>query len=279
MGENASEPGETTGESAVPLTPRSRAGAVLRSAGAVVAGAARGAAQGAAAAWNAIDPDVRRQAAELPLVGLTMLASRRPPPEPLPDDGHRPVVFVHGLGGHRGNFLPARLFFRLHGRSRTYAAGFPPGDVESQARELRDFVDAVLRVNSLPADAQVDLVAHSMGGIVARLALEDGRTRARVATLATLATPHAGTHVARYAATGATLALRPDSPLLQRLSAQIPWRAPPRLVCFWSRSDVMLLPAQTACAAGAECVELPSLTHYGFLLQPACFRAVLAALG
>ena len=269
---------DQTSEVVLPAEP-SRAAVVLRSVGTVIAGAAKGAAHGAATAWRAIDPDLRRQAAELPLVGLTMIAARRPKPEPLPDDGHRPVVFVHGLGGHRGNFLPARLFFRLRGRTRTYSAGFAPGaDLEALGAELRRFIDEVFRVNALPAGTQIDLVAHSMGGIVGRIALEDSVTRARVATFATLATPHAGTHVARYAATHATLALRPGSPLLTRLSTQVPWLAPPRLVCFWSRSDPVMLPAETACVTGAECVELEGLTHYGYLLQPSCFRRLYAAL-
>ncbi len=257
----------------------SRAGLVLRSVGSVIAGAAKGAAQGASAAWHAVDPDLRRPLGELPLLGLTMLQSRRPPPVRLPDDGHRPLVFVHGLGGHRGNFLPMRLFFRLQGRTRTYSVGFEPhAGLDQLAAQLGAYLDEVARVNGLGESGQVDLVAHSMGGIVARLALEDLSVRSRVRTLLTLGTPHAGTHAARYAATAFTLALRPGSEVLERLAQQAPWTAPPRLVCFWSRSDVLLLPPETACVQGAECVELAGLTHYGYLLQPACFRRAFEAL-
>src|SRR6185437_13965056 len=101
----------------------------FRAFGAVAARAARSAGQSLVAAYRSIDADVPRHLAELPLLGLVSLAARRLPAAALPDDGHRPVIFVHGLGGYRGNFTPARLFLRLQGRTRTYAVGFP-GDAD-----------------------------------------------------------------------------------------------------------------------------------------------------
>ncbi len=231
-------------------------------------------------AYRAVDPDVQRHLAEMPLLGLTMLASRRPAATALPDDGHRPIVFVHGLGGHRGNFLPARVFLRLLGRSRTYAVGFPPkADVEALAIELRRFIEEVCTVNGLAPDAQIDLVGHSMGGLLARLAIEDDRIRARVATLVTMGTPNTGTYAARYVYTPMLRSLRPDSELVRRLSSQLPWKAPPRLIAFWSASDLLLLPATAGCIEGAENIEIAGLTHYGYLLRPECFRQLAQALG
>lgn len=247
--------------------------------GSGVALAARAAGRTVASAYHAVDPDVRRHVAQAPLLGLTMLSRRFSRPVPLPDDGCRPVVFVHGLGGHRGNFLPMRAWLRLSGRRRLYAVGLESGvSLEALGERLRAFVDEVLAVNELGPDAQVDLVAHSMGGLVARCALAEPDTARRVASLVTLGTPHGGTHAARYAATHHTLALRPDSPSLRRLADQVPWRLPTRLVCFWSRADVLMLPATTACVVGAENHELASVTHYGFLLRPSCWRRVGAAL-
>jgi len=234
---------------------------------------------GIASAFRAVDADVPRHLAELPVLGLTMLAARRLPAVALPDDGLRPIVFVHGLGGHRGNFLPARMYLKLQGRTRTYSVGFPAdADLESMAVELRQFITEVCTANGLPDNAQIDLVAHSMGGIVARLALEDELVRSRVATLVTLGTPHAGTYAARYAQTTFLLALRPDSPLMKRLAKQLPWNSGPRLVTFWSASDLLLLPASTASVEGAQNIELPGTTHYGYLLRPSCFQALAKAL-
>lgn len=252
-----------------------------RKAGAATGRAALFAGRGLASAYHAVDPDLRRHVAQLPLLGLGLFTKARPEVTPLPADGHRPVIFVHGLGGHRGNFLPARAYFRLRGRSRTYALGFSSGtEIPALAVELSRFIAEVVGVNGLAADAQVDLVAHSMGGLIARVSLEDSETRRRVATVVTLGTPHHGTHAARFAATPHHLSLRPDSPLLQRLAHQVPWDASqlPRLYALWSESDVLLLPATTAKVEGAESIRMDGYTHYSYLLQPAGFEKIFECL-
>jgi hypothetical protein len=230
--------------------------------------------------YLAIDPDVRQHLGELPLVSLTLLAPARTEARALPDDGHRVVIFVHGLGGKPGNFVAMDAYFRARGRKRTYAFALPSnGDLPELAEALRAYVAAVAAVNELEGGARIDVVAHSMGGLVARLALEDETTRARVATLVTMGTPHAGTHLARFGDTERTRSLRPGSPVLTRLEAQVPWRAPPRLVALHSDADMMLLPAAAACLDGAENVAINGLSHNGYLIHPEAWRRVFAKLG
>ncbi len=231
-------------------------------------------------AWRAVDPDLRWHLAQLPLVGLTLLGRGSASPLPLPDDGHRPVIFVHGLGGSPGNFLPMRTYFRLHGRGRTYAPAFAGGEsLDQMAAHLARYLDEVVGVNGLSPDTAVDVVAHSMGGLVARLAVD--LAPRRIATLVTLGTPHGGSHLARYGHTARSLDLRPDSEVLARLARQLPWRGPPdvpRAIAFWSGADVIVLPAASACLDGARNLELPGSTHYGYLIHPAAWARVFDAL-
>ena len=188
------------------------------------------------------------------------------------------MVFVHGLGGSPGNFMLMRSYFRFQGRSRTYTIRFSgDGSLPAMATRLRAFIARVVERNALSPREKVDVVAHSMGGVVARLALEDPGTARRVATLVTLGTPHQGTHAARWGNTRHVRALRPGSPVMDRLVAQVPWRRRrgwPRLVAFWSPADLLLLPATTACVDGAENVEMPGFTHYDYLLHPRGWAAV-----
>jgi pimeloyl-ACP methyl ester carboxylesterase len=220
--------------------------------------------------------------AQLPLFGLTMLVPQRRALTPLADDGHPPVLFVHGLGGRGGNFFPMRLYFRSRGRRRTYALSFDERQgLDGWAHTLTAGIDEVMRNNGLAADAQVDLVAHSMGGLVARIALDDPAVAARVRTLVTIGTPHDGTHIARFGGTALALALRPDSPQLERLRGQLPWghdRPRPRLISLWSPSDIMLIPTACARVEGAENREIPGYTHHSYLLSPAFFRMVMELL-
>jgi pimeloyl-ACP methyl ester carboxylesterase len=237
----------------------------------------------ARSAYRTVDPDLRMHLAQIPLVGLTLLGPGDDHARNLPDDGHRPLVFVHGLGGAAGNFVAMRAFFDLAGRTRSYAPRLPGHrTMQELGTFLADFLEEVVQVNGLQAHEQIDLVAHSMGGLVARGALQDPRLRSRVATLLTLGTPHSGSHLARYGGQQYSRDLRPDSALLQGLASQIPWRGPPdqpRLICFWSPADVALLPATSACVVGAENVELPGFTHYAYLIHPRAWARAIEVLG
>ncbi len=235
--------------------------------------------RGLAAAYHAVDPDVRRDLAQMPVLALTLLAPGWKEPVALPDDGKRPVIFIHGMGGHRGNFLALHGWLRTRGWRRCYSVGFPEGgDFVQLSRQLAAFVRSVIAVNDLGDEDQVDLVGHSMGGVVARLAIAEMDLSSRVAHLVTLGTPHHGTHAARFAGTGRSLDLRPDSPLVTRLGQQEPWSSPPRLVCLWSESDPMMQPATTACVEGADNQELAGMSHINYLLRPAAWKAVEQAL-
>jgi pimeloyl-ACP methyl ester carboxylesterase len=234
--------------------------------------------QSAVAAYQAVDPDARKHLAQLPVMGLSMLAPRGAAVEPLPDDGHRPVVLVHGLAGHPGNFLALRQYLALKGRRRVYAIDFGSAEsLELMAAMLRDFVDAVVARNGLDAEARIDIVAHSMGGLVTRLALEDRALAARVACVITLASPHSGTYTARLGGTTPTTELRPESAMVARLAHQLPWDEQPglpRLVALWSASDLIVLPGEGGQVPGAENIELPGYTHYSYFLEPPAWRLV-----
>lgn len=234
----------------------------------------------ASAAYLSIDPDVRLHVADLPLAATTMLGPRVADVAAMPDDGHRVVVCVHGLAGHRQNFFPLRAYLRIHGRHRAYSLGYDDDEpLETAAIALVRAVEDIRRVNELAEDVKVDLVAHSMGGIVARLALLDATFAARVHTFVTLGTPHQGTLAARYLATPRSLDLRPGSPIFQRLAAQVPWAPPlPTLIAFHSPADILMLPASTASLPGADNRELANVSHSGYLVRPRVLAQVEVAL-
>jgi pimeloyl-ACP methyl ester carboxylesterase len=235
-----------------------------------------------AEAYGALDPDLVRHLGQTPVAGISLLLPGRSVVKALPGDGHRPVVFVHGLGGGPGNFTLMRSYFRFQGRSRTYTIRFPSNlDLPALAARLGTFIARVVDRNHLSPRQKIDVVAHSMGGVVARLALEDPSTARRVATLVTLGTPHRGTHAARLGNSRHVRALRPGSPVMDCLETQLPWRKRrrwPRLVAFWSPADMLLLPATSAQVEGAVNVEVKGFTHYDYLLHPGGWATVYDVL-
>ena len=238
----------------------------------------RGIRRAAVSTHEAVDPDARRDLAWMPVVALASLGPRRLQAAALPDDGHRPVVFVHGLAGYRGNFLPMRSWFRLHGRTRTYAVGLSGRTIPQMAVELRSYIADVVQVNNLSSEQQVDVVAHSMGGLVGRLALRDPDTAQRVHTLVTLGTPHRGTHAARFTGGELMSALRRDSALMTELGSDFPWRRSTRLICFWSANDPLMQPAETARVEGADNREVLSFSHLDWLMRRQAWMELDAVL-
>ncbi len=225
--------------------------------------------------YNSIDPDVVRHLAQVPLLSYSLFISRRDPIEAGEPDGHPPLIFVHGLGGNRGNFWPMALFMRFSGRKRSYKIHFDGSQsFDDMAAALARFVRDVQEATG---ESTVEVVAHSMGGLIARLAIVDYDLGDAVRTLITLGTPHKGTFPARFANTDHTRLLRPESELIRHLEAH-PLPAHIRTVCFWSKNDLLVLPAESGVLDGAEAVELTPFTHYSYLLDPKGWSSVAHAL-
>lgn len=247
----------------------------LISAGSASRIAGRFIARKSAEAYQAVDPDVRRHIGQLPLMTYSLFLRRDLPVEAGVPDGHPPLVFVHGLGGGRGDFGPMAWYLRRMGRKRSYSVAFETGQgIPGRAEALAAFVREVLEVTGEP---QVDMVAHSLGGVAARLAIQEHGLGRAVRTLITLGAPHNGTLYARLGNTSITRDLRPDSPLLRALAAK-PLPRTLRAVSFWSRGDVVILPAESAALPGSIQIEAPNYTHYGYLVMPSSWKAVLEAL-
>jgi len=226
--------------------------------------------------WRAIDPDVKRHIAQLPLLSYSLFVSKNEAIEPGEPDGHAPLIFVHGMGGNRGNFLLMAFYLRHRGRRRSYKIHFAPGQtMDEMAIALANFIRKVKKVTG---KKQVEIVTHSLGGIIARLAINDHRIGPSVKSLIALAAPFNGTYPARYANTVNIRDLRPNSAFIKKLNSK-PLPAHIRTVTFWSKNDLFVLPPESAIIEGAESVDMTPFTHYQYLFDPRCWGAVATTLG
>ena len=139
---------------------------------------------------HCLDPALRQHAVEAVMLGGTHLTN---PVATRPTSlGQHPrwVIFVHGFGGHRGNFLPMRSYFHWRGQPATVSVGFRQNQsIESMAEELRGLLWRWIE-EAPSAHLTFDLVGHSMGGILCRLVLEDPELAQHIRQIITLATPH-----------------------------------------------------------------------------------------
>ena len=103
------------------------------------------------------------------------------------DDHPVPVILVHGILGDPTNFTILRRHLARHGIRRFSSFAYRPRlDYQRIARDLAAHVDAVCRETGAE---QVDIIGHSLGGLVARYFVQTNGAR-RVRRLVSLGTPY-----------------------------------------------------------------------------------------
>lgn len=246
----------------------SRAGRSLLAGGVFVKDYAKG-------LYDGIDPDVKRHLFQLPLLSYSLLSSRDESIEPGEPDGHPPLVFVHGLWGSAGDFMLMSWYLWFLGRKRSYRIHFEKNQsIDDMARALARFIRKVRKVTGEP---RVDIISHSLGGVVARIAVSEHRLGTGVGTLLTMGSPHHGTWSARYASTIKTRDLRPDSDLILRINRKA-WPRSIRVFNFFSNNDLLVVPPESAFTPGAVALDMSPTTHYGYLLDRKIWVRVKEAL-
>ncbi|MSP58777.1 MAG: hypothetical protein EXR72_00265 [Myxococcales bacterium] len=183
----------------------------------------------------------------------------------------RTVVLVHGYLANRATLLPLSGYLRLRGIRQLRSFNYESSQgIERSAIALREWLQEHVR------GGRIDLVCHSMGGLVARVYLQELGGARRVDRCITLGTPHRGTYNAYWVASRVGRELRPDSPLLARLQTSRPVAAAVRFTSIVAGSDNIVIPR--VFAADEDVVHVPHLGHVGMLFSPTVFRAVTERL-
>jgi triacylglycerol lipase len=178
--------------------------------------------------------------------------------------GLRGVVFIHGYICNRGLWNP--WMKRLLKLDRAFVAV----NLEPVFTSLDDYIPllerAVRRIEAATGLAPV-IVAHSMGGLVARAWLRSRATHRRsdgteeAARLITIGTPHRGTWLAHLALAANARQMRVDSDWLMALVAWEPPTLPGLITSWWSECDQIVYPPPTAVFPGSEAKQLRGVGH------------------
>lgn len=189
--------------------------------------------------------------------------------------GPRPIIMVHGYAMNRANFIP--LARRLAKAGLGPIVGFEYwtlGKTASAARRLGEFVD---RVRSETGATHVDVIGHSMGGVVGRYYVTFGGGDGVVANLVTIGSPHSGTVVAPVGLGRPTKELFLGSSLMQRLAAaKLPSQT--KLTVIWSRGDALVSGAHAARIEGVDELVLDDVGHLSMLTSRAVADALIERL-
>lgn len=197
-----------------------------------------------------------------------------------------PVLLVHGYGANKSNWLFVRRDLHQAGFGRVHALNYNPlsDDIPGLAERC------VARAEELKAHfgvERVHLVGHSLGGVIARYAVQVLGLR-DVGVCITVASPHGGVRLAEYGSMVGTFGplvsghqLRPGSEVmtLLRYSAR---PLPTRFVAYYSNLD-LLVPARRAMILEPELAATNLLVkdhgHLSIMLSRRLARSIVDQLG
>ncbi|MGK5548694.1 esterase/lipase family protein [Streptomyces sp. URMC 127] len=159
--------------------------------------------------------------------------------------GHLPVLLLHGFIDNRSVFVLLRRSLRRHGWKQVESLNYSPltCDIRTAAQLLGRHVEAIC---ARTGQQRVDVVGHSLGGLIARYYVQRMGGDVRVRVLVTLGTPHGGTRAASLlAAHPLVRQMRPGSDVVTELAGPAPDCAT-QFISFWSDLDQLMVPVECA---------------------------------
>ncbi|MEV0013907.1 esterase/lipase family protein [Streptomyces tendae] len=204
-----------------------------------------------------------------------------PPPPRLPAPVSPPVVLLHGFIDNRSVFLLLRRSLVQHGRHEIESLNYSPltCDIRTAAELLGRHIEEICERTG---SERVDVVGHSLGGLIARYYVQRLGGDLRVRTLVTLGTPHAGTKVVPLAnAHPIVRQMRPGSAVIEELTMPAPG-CRTRFVSFWSDLDRVMDPLETACLdhpdLSVQNVRVSGIGHLALPVHPTVATGIRQAL-
>ncbi len=212
--------------------------------------------------------EVAAHALIVPIKPLGWLAA--PPPR---TGTQRPVLLVPGFFMNRSCWVFLATWLRRRGWDRVHAINNRPfnGRIDLFAHNLGL---EVRRLREATGAERIDIVGHSMGGMVAaHWILHQGGDR-YVNRLVTLGTPLEGSKMAVFSFLREGHDLLPDSEIVRGMGP-----LPCESVHIWSDQDHLVVPAESAHPSWAATTwELAWMGHLEMLTNLRAFRAVGEAL-
>jgi triacylglycerol lipase len=219
--------------------------------------------------WGAMLGLVAREVvAQLKIVAWT-LTRRSSTLTPLTDGV--PVVLLHGLMADGNSMWHLRR--SLHEVGRPTLAPHLGG----MLRPLTSYAARLTKV--LEQSASVDIVCHSLGGIVLRVCLAaHPELAARVRRVITIASPHEGTLAALLVPIPEAKSVLPGGDYLRALPSLRTLLPQAQITTIASRHDFVVYPHETSRVDGGDAHEFDLIGHAELLIDPRVTGIVVEAL-
>jgi triacylglycerol lipase len=213
------------------------------------------------------------------IVVATVAAVRPAPAPPAPGPRTVPVVLVPGWYDEAADLAPleARLIEAGWAEELVESVSFRD-PVGSNAEHAREISSAVSDLKQRTGASQVDIVAHSMGGLSVRYYLADEVEGGAVRRVVFLGTPQRGTWIAYFAWGEGGEEMIPESDFLARLNDQPNLTEGVSGLTVRTPVDTRVVPGYHATLPGVPDVEVCCPTHSGLVDDRTTFEVIHAFL-
>ncbi len=186
-----------------------------------------------------------------------------------------PILLLHGLFVNKASWFWFRYRLRKQGFNNVVTMNLSSWHNEEVLTEL--VAKKVDELRHQSGANKVDIIGHSMGGIIARNYIQLRGGHDKVAQLICLGTPHFGSKLAAFTLDPLGKLLIPDSDFLRRLNAA-PVPEHVAITNIYTRHDNMVLPNTSCQLNRAKNIALDGMGHTALIYRKAPLAATFQVL-
>ena len=175
----------------------------------------------------------------------------------------RPVLLVHGWSLNRASMLA--IAARLERDGRTAVAINYPSLLEDADAKASAVAREIRTLAATSPDGRIDVVGHSLGGVMVRAAARDPDVGVLIGNVVTLGSPHHGSALALMGKRRGLLQIRPGSHFIERLTHEDRLAENVSVTTIASPFDAIVFPTDTAHLSGALNVTVDAIGHHALL--------------
>ncbi|CAG6391930.1 alpha/beta hydrolase [Streptomyces cocklensis] len=188
---------------------------------------------------------------------------------------HTPVVFVHGFTGSASNWTTAESVFIANGYSSGELFAYQYDWTQSNKNSAAGLATFVKQVLARTGAQQVDIVNHSMGGLVSDWYIKELGGQPYVRHLASIAgANHGTTYAGSCLVYTSCVEMYPGSSFITTVTSGDETPGSTAYATWYSPCDGIIIPYTSTELDGAANHLVPCVTHIGYLTDTPTLTAV-----